>query len=110
MMQIPVDLDSSAKTAETHACYLSLIRDIFCSTQDHRMKMEDLRKKVVQWLGNPVTACNEWFHQSSNWLALLTSVVQFLSGEFLEQPEDYVPYLEYKAPLAIYQVLLSRCF
>lgn len=88
---------------ETHACFLSLIRDILCSTPDHRMSLEDLKRKVNFWLLNPITPLNEWYHQSENWLLLLPSAVFFLTGEFTDQPEDFVPYLEYKAHLNIYQ-------
>lgn len=88
---------------ETHACFLSLIRDILCSTPDHRMSLEELKRKVNFWLLNPITPLNEWYHQSENWLHLLPSAVFFLTGEFTDQPEDFVPYLEYKVHLSIYQ-------
>lgn len=88
---------------DTHICFLSLIRDIFCSTVDHRMAMEDLKHKISSWLSNPITPLNDWYHLHDDWLYLLNSAVHFLAGEFLNQPEDYVPYLEYKAHLKIYQ-------
>lgn len=88
---------------ETHACFLSLIRDILCSTPDHRMSLDELKRKVNFWLLNPITPLNEWYHQSENWFYLLPSAVFFLTGEFTDQPEDFVPYLEYKAHLNIYQ-------
>lgn len=88
---------------DTHICFLSLIRDIFCSTVDHRMAMEDLKHKISSWLSNPITPLNDWYHLHDDWLYLLTSAVHFLAGEFLNQPDDYVPYLEYKAHLKIYQ-------
>lgn len=117
MMHLPVDLDDSGHIdiltdisdvkqelmQETHLCFLSLIRDIFCSTQDHRTTIENLRSKVSVWLANPITALNDWFSQADSWLALLPSAVHFLAGEFLDQPEEFVPYLEYKANLQIYQ-------
>ena len=89
--------------SETQACFLSLIRDIFCSTHDHRMKLEELRRKISVWLRNPVASENEWYGQTENWALLLISAVHFLSGEFIDQPEDFVPYLEFKAQLNIYQ-------
>lgn len=88
---------------ETHACFLSLIRDILCSTPDHRMSLDELKRKVNFWLLNPITPLNEWYHQSENWFYLLPSAVFFLTGEFTDQPEDFVPYLEYKVHLNIYQ-------
>lgn len=117
MMHLPVDLDDSGHIDilsemvdskddlmhETHACFLSLIRDIFCSTPDHRTTIDNLRLKVSAWVANPITALNEWFSQADSWLSLLASAVHFLAGEFLDQPEDFVPYLEFKANLNIYQ-------
>lgn len=34
---------------------------------------------------------------------LLQSAVHFLAGEFVDQPDDFVPYIEYKTNLNIYQ-------
>lgn len=45
---------------ETHACYLSLIRDVFCSTPDHRTTLESLNLKISAWVANPITALNDW--------------------------------------------------
>jgi hypothetical protein len=88
---------------ETQNCFLSLIRDIFCSTCDHRMKLEELRRRINVWLKNPVAPKNSWFKDIDHWENLLTSAVLFLSGEFQYQPEDFVPYLEFKSNLNIYQ-------
>lgn len=46
---------------ETHACYLSLIRDVFCSTPDHRTTLDNLHSKISAWVANPITALNDWF-------------------------------------------------
>lgn len=96
-------LKSPESTNETQACFLSLIRDIFCSTPDHRMKLEELRKRINVWLKNPVASTNDWFNLAENWASLLISSVYFLSGEFINQPDDFVPYLEFKSQLNIYQ-------
>lgn len=88
---------------ETDACYLSLIRDIFCSTPNHRTTIEHLKSKISAWLSNPITALNDWYCLSDNWLGLLQSAIHFLSGDFADQPEDFVPYIEYKQTLQIYQ-------
>ncbi|XP_055857608.1 nuclear factor related to kappa-B-binding protein isoform X2 [Episyrphus balteatus] len=88
---------------ETHACFLSLIRDIFCSTPNHRMKLDDLREKIHAWLSNPITALNDWYCLAENWSSLVTSAINFLAGDFSDQPEEYVPYIEYKSQLNIYQ-------
>ncbi len=88
---------------ETHVCYFSLIRDIFCSTQYHRTTMDALQDKVSAWLSNPITALNDWYSQADDWFSLLSSAINFLAGEFADQPEDFVPYLEYKKSMHIYQ-------
>ncbi|XP_031635653.1 nuclear factor related to kappa-B-binding protein isoform X2 [Contarinia nasturtii] len=88
---------------ETHACYLSLIRDVFCSTPDHRTTLESLHSKICAWVANPITALNDWYGLADSWLDLLQSAVHFLAGEFLDQPDDFVPYIEYKSNLNIYQ-------
>ena len=88
---------------EIQACFLSLIRDIFCSTRDHRMKLEELRNRINVWLSNPIASMNDWFTQANDWGVLLISAVHFLSGEFQDQPDDFVPYLEFKSQLNIYQ-------
>lgn len=117
IMHLPVDLDDSGGNIdilsdidmkpelirETHACFLSLIRDIFCSTPDHRTTAENLRDRVSTWLANPLTALNDWFGEADSWLDLLTSAIHFLAGEFIDQPDEFVPYVEYKAQLNIYQ-------
>lgn len=88
---------------ETQTCFLSLIRDMFCSTPDHRMKLEELRRRINVWLKNPVAITNTWYKDVNFWGSLLFSAVHFLSGEFLDQPEGFVPYLEFKSHLNIYQ-------
>lgn len=40
---------------------------------------------------------------ADSWLELLQSAVHFLAGEFLDQPDDFVPYVEFKSNLNIYQ-------
>lgn len=88
---------------EVQACFLSLIRDIFCSTRDHRMKLEELRNRINVWRVNPIAPVNDWFLQANDWGVLLISAVHFLSGDFQDQPDDFVPYLEFKPQLNIYQ-------
>lgn len=126
MMHLPVDLDESGTIdimsdlpsnntmidsptiklehlKGSHACFLSLIRDLFCATPDHRMFRYALYEKVNQWLENPLVDQNEWFYQVANWSAILPSAVNFLAGEFSNPPDDYVPYIEFKPNLNIYQ-------
>lgn len=118
IMRLPVDLDDSShidildnididmKTEmlqETQSCFLSLVRHIFCSTPDHRTTLENLQQKINGWATNPITALNDWYGYAENWLDMLESAINFLSGEFVDQPEDFVPYIEYKPNLNIYQ-------
>lgn len=88
---------------DTHSCFLSLIRDIFCSTPNHRMKMEELKEKVNIWSRGPIAALNEWYSQSDSWYSLVPSAINFLTGEYFEPHDDFVPYIEYKINLNIYQ-------
>lgn len=75
IMRLPVDLGETPNIdilddivseikpdmlQETHACYLSLIRDVFCSTPDHRTTLENLHSKITTWVANPITALNDW--------------------------------------------------
>ncbi|XP_049285434.1 uncharacterized protein LOC125764851 isoform X2 [Anopheles funestus] len=90
----------------THACFLSVVRDLFCSNPDHRSTLPELRLKLDAWTKSPVAERNVWFEQYKNigeWNDTLQSAVQFLTGEFVNQPEDFVPYIEHKVSLNILQ-------
>nr|XP_014097055.2 uncharacterized protein LOC106622416 isoform X1 [Bactrocera oleae]XP_014097056.2 uncharacterized protein LOC106622416 isoform X1 [Bactrocera oleae]XP_014097057.2 uncharacterized protein LOC106622416 isoform X1 [Bactrocera oleae] len=100
---ISTTLESSELVQETHACFFSLIRDLFCATPHHRMQYNELRMRIDIWLRNPITALNDWYAQSDNWSALLTSAINFLAGDFSDQPDEYVPYLEFKSQQNIFQ-------
>ncbi|XP_075145697.1 uncharacterized protein LOC142220441 [Haematobia irritans] len=100
---MPVLNCSSELIQETHASYFSLIRDFFCSTPNHRMRYDDLKSKIDIWLRNPITALNEWYSHASNWSNLLGSAISFLVGNFPDLPDEYVPYIEHKVQLNIYQ-------
>lgn len=116
--RLPVDLDDSGnmdvldnidfdiKTEmlqETQSCFLSLVRYIFCSTVDHRTSLDNLRSKISAWSTNPITALNDWYNSAENWVDLAESAIDFLAGKHAEQPEDFVPYVEYKPELNVYQ-------
>uniref|UniRef100_A0A1A9X1J7 DEUBAD domain-containing protein n=1 Tax=Glossina brevipalpis TaxID=37001 RepID=A0A1A9X1J7_9MUSC len=88
---------------ETHASYFSLIRDFFCATPNHRMRYDELKGKIEIWLRNPITALNEWYSLADNWSTLLRSAINFLLGDFIGLPDEYVPYIEFKAQINIYQ-------
>uniref|UniRef100_A0A182MUG8 Uncharacterized protein n=1 Tax=Anopheles culicifacies TaxID=139723 RepID=A0A182MUG8_9DIPT len=90
----------------THACFLSVVRDLFCSNPDHRSTLSELQLKLEAWTKSPVAERNVWFEQYRNngeWNETLHSAVQFLAGEFQNQPEDFVPYIEHKVALNILQ-------
>lgn len=114
MMNLPIDLEDSnidilelnnkpELMQETHANFLSLIRDIICSTSDHRMNMKTLEERLKTWQENPISPLNDWYSFSDNWVGVLQSAVNFLSGNLQELPEDFVPYIEYKQHLDVYQ-------
>uniref|UniRef100_A0A182VSQ8 Uncharacterized protein n=1 Tax=Anopheles minimus TaxID=112268 RepID=A0A182VSQ8_9DIPT len=90
----------------THACFLSVVRDLFCSNPDHRSTLPELQVKLDAWTKSPVAERNVWFEQYRNngeWNETLQAAVQFLAGEFQNQPEDFVPYIEHKVALNILQ-------
>lgn len=89
-----------------HACFLSVVRDLFCSNPDHRSTLPELQLKLDAWTKSAVAERNAWFEQYQNngeWNETLQSAVQFLAGEFPNQPEDFVPYIEHKVAINILQ-------
>ena len=114
MMEIPIDLDNSdidilelnnkpELMQETHSNFLSLVRDIICSTNEHRMSLSTLEDRLKSWQENPISPLNDWYSLSDNWIGLLKSAINFLCGNSPEQPDDFVPYMEYKMSLDMYQ-------
>ncbi|CAH1738658.1 unnamed protein product [Aphis gossypii] len=88
--------------------FFALIRDIICANWDYRMNMTALNERVNDWV---ISTFNnrtnpDWYHSltSKTWPKSLQSAIGFLAGHFPEwQPEDFVPYIEYKPNLDIYQ-------
>ncbi|XP_050419818.1 LOW QUALITY PROTEIN: uncharacterized protein LOC126832847 [Adelges cooleyi] len=88
--------------------FFALIRDIICSNWEYRMNMSSIMKHVQNWTSsltdevkNPV-----WFQylEQKTWSNALQSAIGFLAGHFPEwQPEDFVPFIEYKPNLDTYQ-------
>lgn len=114
MMNLPIDIEDSnidilelnnkpELMQETHANFLSLMRDVICSTSEHRMNMKTLEERLRSWQENPISPLNDWYSLSDNWVGVLQSAVNFLSGNFHELPEDFVPYIEFKQQLDVYQ-------
>lgn len=100
---VDVSADNSLLSLRQQACFMSLVRSIFCSTPDHRTTFDNLQRIVRQWLLINRSKTNDWFNDCHSWSAELPSVVKFLAGEFSEQPDDFVPYIEPKPHLQIYQ-------
>ncbi|XP_056642705.1 nuclear factor related to kappa-B-binding protein [Diorhabda sublineata] len=114
VMNIPIDLDNSdidilelnnkpELMQDTHANFFSLIRDVICSTCDHRMNMYTLQERLKTWQENPISPLNDWYSSTDNWIGILPSAITFLCGNASEQPDDFVPYMEYKSNLDVYQ-------
>ncbi|XP_052863910.1 uncharacterized protein LOC128270541 [Anopheles cruzii] len=90
----------------THSCFLSLVRDLFCTTPDHRSSMDDLLCRFDDWFNSTVASSNTWFvatQSKSKWHSMLHSAVQFLAGDFPNMPLDFVPYIERKVVLNVLQ-------
>ncbi|KAJ8922751.1 hypothetical protein NQ315_007786 [Exocentrus adspersus] len=114
VMNIPIDLDNSdidilelsnkpELMQDTHANFFSLIRDVICSTSEHRMNMYTLQERLKSWQENPISPLNDWYSYTDNWISILPSAITFLCGNASEQPDDFVPYMEYKVALDVYQ-------
>lgn len=70
-------------TQETHACFFSLLRDIICSTPDHRMSLTVLEDSVKAWTENPISPLNDWYHLATADISgSLSSALNFLSGDY----------------------------
>lgn len=114
VMNIPIDLENSdidilelsnkpELMQDTHANFFSLIRDVICSTNEHRMNMYTLQERLKSWQENPISPLNDWYSYTDNWIGILPSAITFLCGNASEQPDDFVPYMEYKVALDVYQ-------
>ncbi|XP_044747867.1 nuclear factor related to kappa-B-binding protein isoform X2 [Coccinella septempunctata] len=114
MMNLPIDLDNSEidlldmnnkpeLMQETHSNFLSLIRDIICSTPEHRMDFQVLEKRLQTWQESPISPLNDWYPLCESWVGVLKSAVNFLCGNTSDVPNDFVPYLEYKQQIDAYQ-------
>ncbi|XP_050542288.1 nuclear factor related to kappa-B-binding protein isoform X2 [Daktulosphaira vitifoliae] len=88
--------------------FFTLIRDIICSNWEYRMNMGVLIERVQDWATSLMTNSKNplWFHclAQKSWPKALQSAIGFLAGHFPEwQPEDFVPFIEYKPNLDTYQ-------
>ncbi|KAK8395851.1 hypothetical protein O3P69_005749 [Scylla paramamosain] len=91
-------------TQETHICFFSLARDIICSTGEQRMTRAQLESSIRVWQESAIAPLNEWYSLVPSWVDILPSAINFLCGHFTDvQPADFVPYIEYKSQLKVYQ-------
>lgn len=95
----------SVTSLRAHACYFSLIRDLFVSTPQHRLTYAELHMQLVKWrTDNCTSGLPDWLRNlPADWSQMLQSAVNFLSGDFTTLPSEYVPYIEHKTQLNIYQ-------
>ncbi|XP_017000294.2 nuclear factor related to kappa-B-binding protein [Drosophila takahashii] len=88
------------------ASFFSLLRDLFVSTPQHRLTYGELQILLSSWReinSDASIPTGEWPRFVPDWSKLLQSAVHFLSGDFGSVPADYVPYIEHKTQLGIYQ-------
>ncbi|KAH8359795.1 hypothetical protein KR093_008880 [Drosophila rubida] len=87
------------------ACYFSLLRDLFVSTPQHRLTYTELQTLLLKWRTEScISGLPEWVRSLPNdWTQMLQSAVNFLAGDFVKLPSEFVPYIEHKTQLGIYQ-------
>ncbi|XP_022223244.2 nuclear factor related to kappa-B-binding protein [Drosophila obscura] len=89
------------------ACYFSLLRDLFVSTPQHRLTYGELQLLLANWREKHSDAAiptgDVLRMQQPDWSLLLQSAVNFLAADFGPLPAEYVPYIEHKTMLNIYQ-------
>ncbi|ALC47119.1 CG11970 [Drosophila busckii] len=92
-----------AAATRAHACFFSLLRDLFVSTPQHRLTYAELQAQLIKWRTEQ-SLTPDWIRQlPADCTQLLQSAVGFLSGDFTKLPQEYVPYIEHKTQLGIYQ-------
>ncbi|KAL7728357.1 hypothetical protein ACLKA6_007450 [Drosophila palustris] len=98
-------MSTSTSTPRGHACYFSLLRDQFVSTPQHRLTYSELQTQLVKWRADCcISGLPDWLRSlPTDWTQMLQSAVSFLSGDFVTLPAEYVPYIEHKTQLGIYQ-------
>lgn len=68
---------------ETHSCFFSLLRDIICSTSEHRMSLVMLEDRVKAWAVSPISPLNDWYSAAVvDTTGFLHSALAFLCGEY----------------------------
>ncbi|XP_016978324.2 nuclear factor related to kappa-B-binding protein [Drosophila rhopaloa] len=88
------------------ASFFSLLRDLFVSTPQHRLTYGELQILLASWReinSDASIPTGEWPRFVPDWSKLLQSAISFISGDSGSVPADYVPYIEHKTQLGIYQ-------
>ena len=74
---------SSELMQQTHASFFSLLRDIICSSPNHRMSFDKIENHLKMWETNPISPWNKWFTSADErWSGLLDSALSFLSADY----------------------------
>ncbi|EEB14431.1 nfrkb, putative [Pediculus humanus corporis] len=111
-LSLPLEEDNDLKyrrtselVQDTHVSFFSLLRDIICSSPNHRMTLDKIEHHLKSWELNPISPLNDWFTLVDEpWTSLLESALSFLSADYPDlQPDDFVPYIEYKSQIQSYQ-------
>lgn len=68
---------------DTHVSFFSLLRDIICSSPNHRMTLDKIDHHLKTWESNPISPLNDWFTLVDEpWSSLLESALSFLSADY----------------------------
>ncbi|ODN05687.1 Nuclear factor [Orchesella cincta] len=98
------DFEVLLSDEKQYSSFFSLIRDVLCSTRDHRMTLVCLDKTIKKWALSPGAAVNPWYMRVGDWNSSLVAALNFLAGNYQDvHPEDFVPYIEYKYKTKYYQ-------
>ncbi|XP_050083199.1 uncharacterized protein LOC126569854 [Anopheles aquasalis] len=93
-------------TNSKHSCFFSLIRDLFCSSHDHRLTLDEILQKLSDWYNSVTIPRRGWYALCTTiteWQAMLQSAVRFLAGDFHTKLRDFVPYIERKTTMNVLQ-------
>ena len=99
-------LDTAAPlTQDMQPCFFSLVRDIFCQSQEKRLRLSQVEAGVKAWQESPIAPLNPWYSDCADWRALTASALCFLSGSFPDQaPPHFQPVISVEpASPALYQ-------
>jgi len=75
--------------------FFCLIRDVLCSTKDHRMNLLCMEKTIGKWCASSGAALNSWFQRVSDWNTALVTALNFLAGSYQGIVFEVCKYLQY---------------